>query len=316
MDRVNLRGVDLNLLVLLRALLEEGHVSRAAQRAGLSQSAMSNALDRCRQTFGDPLLERSGRAMQLTPRAEALREPLARVLADVGRIVADEPVPLEAIERRVGIVLADVLAAVLVRPLLAAVRARAPGISLSFHAWASGATALDRVRAGRAELAVSVLPPTPPGEFGREVVMEEQYLLAGRSGHPVLIDGSVEAWLGCDHVVVSAEGTAGSPVDDALAAAGLERRVGVTVPSFLLVADLLRGTDLLALVPSLALAGDLGAGLATGPPPRPVPGFRLDLAWHARSAADPAVRFVADTLRETLRAAAGPQQRDTRAART
>ena len=91
---MNLRSVDLNLLVLLQALLEERHVSRAARRAGLSQPAMSNALERCRRLFGDPLLERQGRDMRLTAVAEALREPLAAVLGEVGRLVEAAPTPL------------------------------------------------------------------------------------------------------------------------------------------------------------------------------------------------------------------------------
>ena len=301
---MNLRSVDLNLLVLLQALLEERHVSRAARRAGLTQPAMSNALERCRPLFRDPLLERHGRDMRLTSLAEALREPLAAVLGEVGRLVEAAPVPLTDLKRRIGVVLADGLAAVLVTPLLATLQAEAPGLSVAFHAWGGGVAALDRVRAGAADLAVSVLPPTPAGEVGRAALRDERYLQAGRIGHPAFADPGVEAWLGCDHVVVSAEGALRTPLDDDLAAQGLARRVAVAVPSFLLVADLLRHSDLLALVPSLALSGERGAGLTTCPPPWPVPGFRLDMAWHARSSGDLAVRFVASAIRDLLRQAA------------
>ena len=301
---MNFRSIDLNLLVLLQALLEERHVSRAAHRAGLTQPAMSNALERCRRLFRDPLLERHGRDMRLTALAEALREPLAALLGEVGRLIEAAPMPLAELKRRIGIVLADGLAAVLARPLLTTLQAEGPGLSVAFLAWTGGAAAIDRLRGGGAELAVSVLPPTPAGEFGRETLLEERYLLAGRIGHPALANPSVEAWLDCRHVVVSPEGVVRTPLDDALAAQGLVRRVAVAVPSFLLVADLLRHSDLLALLPSLALSGDHGAGLMTCPPPWPLPGFRLDMAWHARNSSDPAIRFVASAIRDLLRGAA------------
>ena len=91
---MNLRGIDLNLLVVLDALLAEAHVSRAAERLGLSQPATSAALERCRHLFGDRLLERSAGGMRLTARAEALREPLAAALAAVAATLQAEPPPL------------------------------------------------------------------------------------------------------------------------------------------------------------------------------------------------------------------------------
>lgn len=297
---MNLRSVDLNLLVLLQALLEERHVSRAARRAGLTQPAMSNALDRCRQLFGDPLLERAGRGMRLTARAESLRAPLASVLAEVGALVDVSPLPLGAIERTVGVVLADVLATVLVLPLLATIAEQAPGLTLAFHGWGGGTAALDQLRRGTVDIAASVLPPTSAGEFHVEPLIGERYVLVGRADLPALTMPIRDRWLQYAHVVVSAEGATRTPVDDTLAARGLTRRVALTLPSFLLVPDLLRNSDLLALMPSLAVSGRNGAGLAICDAPFAVDGFRLDMAWHRRSADDIAVHFVASTVRDLI----------------
>ena len=77
---MNLNSLDLNLLVALEALLKDASVSRAAMRIGLSQPATSHALQRLRALIGDPLLVRSGARMELTPRAQALRGPLAQAL--------------------------------------------------------------------------------------------------------------------------------------------------------------------------------------------------------------------------------------------
>ncbi len=299
---MNLRRLDLNLLVLLQTLLDEAHVSRAARRVGLSQSAMSNALDRCRQMLGDPLLERAGPAMRLTPHAEALREPLAAVLTGIGHLVDRSDVALGEVSRTVHIVAADVLAAVLIGPLHAALAEQAPGVTLSFHGWSGGTAALAQVEKGTADLAVSVLPPADPRQFVCEVVRDEHYLLAMRADHPLARGDAATAWLDYPHVVVSAEGATRTGTDDQLAAAGLARRVGLTVPSFLLVPDLLRASDLLALLPSLCVAGTRGVGLEVRPVPLPVSGFRLDMVRHRRHDRDRAVTFVADQVRSMLAA--------------
>lgn len=298
---MNLRSLDLNLLVLLQALLEEAHVSRAARRVGLSQPAMSNALDRCRQLFEDPLLERDRGGMRLTSRGDALRKPLAAILREVGALVDLAEPALAQVRRTVHIVAADVLAAVLVRPLQDAVAAHAPDVTLSFHGWGGGEAALALVARGTVDLAVSVLPPADPRHFLSEVVREERYALAMRAGHPVAANRDADGWLDHPHIVVSAEGATRTSIDDQFAGLGFERRVGVTVPSFLLVPDLLRGSDMVALMPSLSVADERGAGLCVQSPPVPLVGFRLDMVRHRRKEHDVAIDFVAAEIRRVLK---------------
>ena len=297
---MNLRTIDLNLLVLLQALLEERHVSRAARRVGLSQPAMSNALDRCRQMFGDPLLERRGTAMRLTARAEVLRRSLTETLAQVDALVDQEPPGLDRIERTVTLVVADALAAVLIEPLLAATATAAPGITLAVRAWTSGAAALADVASGVVDIAVSVFRPGAPRGVLVEKMIDERYLLAGCAGHPALAEGAAQTWLDYPHVVVSADGATRTDVDDILAAMQTARRVGVAVPSFLLVPDLLRSSQMLALLPSLMLTGDRAAGLMTMTPPTAISGFPIEMAVHQRHHADVAVEFVAASVRSIL----------------
>ena len=208
--------------------------------------------------------------------------------------------PLAEVERTVRIVAADVLAAVLLQPLHAAVAAHAPGLDLVFHAWDAGQAALGQLTKGAVDLAVSVLPPADPRQFMSKTVREEYFLLAMRADHPIAMRRNAAGWLDHPHILVSAEGATRSVMDDTLAAAGPQRRIGVTVPSFLLVPELLRGTDMLALVPSLCVAGDRGTGLETRRPPVPMAGFRLDLARHRRSESDVAVGFVASEIEHIL----------------
>lgn len=304
---MNLRAIDLNLLVLLQALLEEGHVSRAARRVGLSQPAMSNALDRCRELFGDRLLERDGAVMRLTPRGEALRKPLASVLRDLA-VIVDQPEPsLAEVTRTVRIVAADLVAAVLLPPLRDAVAALAPGVTLSFRGWEGGGPALAQLANGSVDLVISVLTSAEPARFVSEPVCDVAYVLAMRSTHPVAAQADAVDWLEYPHLIVSTEGATRTAVDDLLAERGLNRRVGVTIPSFLLVPDVLRSSDVLALVPSLCVAGDRGIGLAVREPPVSVPGFRLDVARHRRTHGDLAVDFVASQIRSALDGKSGAQ---------
>ena len=297
----NLRSVDLNLLAVLDALLDEAHVTRAAARLGLSQPATSSALDRLRHLFGDKLLERGGRGgMRLTPKAEALRPPLKAALASV-RSMLHAPTPdLAAVRRTVRLVVSDIPALTLVAALHGRLSRTAPGITLAILPWRSSADAVAQLARGEAELVASVLPQLPPA-FRQVALFEERYVVLMRSGHPAADGFSLHRWLSYAHIVVSARGEAATPLDAELAARGLARRVGAVVPSFLMVPALLQETDLLALYPSRGIPPRAAAQLLALPPPIPVEGFRLALAWHARSDEDVAVRHVAREAEAVLR---------------
>lgn len=297
---MNIRGVDLNLLPILHAVLEEAHVSRAAVRLGLSQPATSSALERCRHLFGDPLLERAGRSMRLTPRAEALREPLAAAMKQIGDLLNVEATPLAEVRQRVHIVMADALGTFLGPRLIEAVGAAAPGVGLVFHPWRGGRAALGAITRGSIDLAVSVLPPADGGTVHVEPVMEERYVVVMREDHPAAADFTLDAWLAWPHLVVSAEGALQTSIDDALAAIGRKRLVGVVAPSFLLGPDLVRESDMIALVPALCVTGRAGRGLAVFSPPLALEGFTISLAWHQRRQGDQAVQFVAGKVRRLL----------------
>ena len=238
--------------------------------------------------------------MRLTPQAEALRKPLAAILDDIKLLVDRSGAELGEVRRTIHIVAADVIAVILLKALYAAVAAEAPGIHLSFHGWSGGTAALAQVEKGTVDIAVSVLPPPDPRQFLSEVVRDEHYLLAMRARHPLASGDVATGWLDYPHVVVSAEGATRTGTDTQLAAVGLARRVGLTVPSFLLVTDLLRDSDMLALLPTLCVADERGTGLAIRPLPLPVSGFRLEMVRHRRNERDVAVNFVAGKIRQAL----------------
>src|SRR6516162_6892023 len=134
-DRMNLASLDLNLLVALDALLLEASVSRAATRIGLSQPAASHALQRLRDVLGDPLLVRVGAKMELTPRAQALRGPLAQVLDQVRGLLIPDQFDAARSERHFRLMMPDLAVELLVPPLMEKISRLAPNVRLDVVPW-------------------------------------------------------------------------------------------------------------------------------------------------------------------------------------
>lgn len=300
-DLMNLRSIDLNLLVVLDALIEERHVSRAAKRLGLSQPATSNALDRLRHRLGDPLLERHGRQMRLTPRSEALRAPLRRALLDLGALVGGAaPTAPGDLRQRVRLVLADAIAAAALPPLYAALQATAPGVELAVLPWSDAASIPERLARDDIDLA-AVAPLDATESLRRERLLQFDSLVAMRRDHPAAAGFGLEAWLAWPHLLVSGDGARQDALDPLLAAAGLERRVAMVVPGFLMVPHILAETDLLALLPAACLARpDAHPELTAFAPPLALPDREIHLAWHPRRDGDPAVALVRRLLTRAL----------------
>lgn len=308
---MNLRALDLNLLVVLQAVLEEGHVTRAARRLALSQPATSSALERCRHVFRDPLIERVGATMRLTPKGQSLRAPLAQALQAVREVVDARPADLSRLKQTVRIATADQPGVLLLAQLLPQLARTAPLVDLVVLPWRGAAEALQRLESGEADLAVSVFPVLGP-QFRRTELLQERYVVAMRAGHPAARRFSLQKWLAFPHVLVSGQGDTRGPLDEALAEQGLVRRVGAVVPTFLMVEPLLQACDLIAMLPERCLSPAGRSGLAVFEPPLAVPGFALHLATHARKDGDAAVQHVAALVQACLRDAARPSRRKPR----
>lgn len=292
---MNLRDVDLNLLVILDALLEEAHVTRASERLGLSQPATSAALERCRGLFADALLERGGVGMRLTPKAQAMREPLRSVLGDLEHLIGPPAPAIGSIERAVRLIMTDYPAVVLLRGLLPRLRETAPKLDLVVLPWHGGGEAAERLRRGEADIAVSLIP-TADEEVRRSQLFYETYRVVMRADHPAARAFNFDAWLAHPHIVVSGRGKRRTPLDDRLLGMRRSRRIGIVVPSFMMAAPLLRDSDLMAMLPTRCIPDD--PGLISFEPPVPTEGFPLHLAWHRRSDDDVAVSHVAGLIRE------------------
>lgn len=294
---MNLRSIDLNLLVILDALLDEAHVGRAANRVGLSQPAASAALQRCRELFGDELLERGRGTMRRTVRAESLRAPLKSLLVGITELVDPPEPPLEEIRQSLRLSMADYPALFVLPPLQRALQTSAPGIDLVILPWNGADAARTALIDGTIDIAVSVFPGDD-NDIHRDILLNEHYVVAFRESHPAADDFNLDRWLDFPHILVSGRGEGWGPLDMEFARIGRSRRVGLVVPSFGMVPELLRGSDMIAMLPSrVALLAD---DLTILPTPITVPGFALHLAWHRRRAKDTGLQHVVDLMKGLL----------------
>jgi DNA-binding transcriptional LysR family regulator len=296
----DIRGVDLNLLVALDALLRERSVTRAAERLSLSQPTVSGMLARLRGIFGDPLFVRTQRGLQPTPRALSLAAALQRLLADAAALVSPARFDPASARRTFVLSTTDYMQHAVAVPLAAALRRAAPGIRVDLRPLAIAELSGQLAR-GDVDLAITIPEFAAPDLTARRLYRERYVAAVGRR-HPLRgARPSLESFCRFDHVVVSpAGGGFRGPVDDALARLGRRRNVAVSAPSFLVVPALLQATDLIAVLPERLLRGR-SRELRIFAPPVEVPGFDVIAAWHARVHDDPAHRWLRDLVAAVAR---------------
>lgn len=286
----DIRSLDLNLLKALDALIDEGSVTRAAQRLSLTQPAVSGMLTRLRDYFGDPLFVRAQRGMVPTARARELAAPVKQILTDISILLKPAHFDPLSAEMTCSIMATDYALKAVIVPLMSALNKRAPGIRVAVRP-VDDERLFSLLERGDVDLAL-VTPATTPGDLHGRALYEEEYVCMLRADHPVAVSGtlSLDQFCAQDHILVSSEGGFWGVTDEALAALGRTRHVGMSVNSFLVLPEILRMTDMIAVVPRrLALQHE---HLTIMPPPLDVPGFTKSMAWHERNHRDPAHQWI------------------------
>ncbi|MCX5197085.1 LysR family transcriptional regulator [Streptomyces sp. NBC_00249] len=296
-------GLDLNLLVALDVLIEESSVSRAAARLHLSEPAMSRTLGRIRKALGDPVLVRAGRTMVPTPHALAVQGEVRAVVERARALfLTGGRVDLAHLTRTFTVLGHDAFAATFGAALFARVAREAPGVRLRFLSESH----LDApvLREGLADLELGVIDTRSP-EVRVEHLRDERMVGVVRAGHP-LLRGPLTArrFAGGEHLTVSRRGRLEGPVDTALAAQGLTRRVVGSIGSFTASLFVLRETDLIGMVATGTVAQAEAVGLVTFPVPLELPTLPFGIAWHPRHDADPAHAWLRERARELVVATA------------
>ncbi len=282
---MNFGNADFNLLKVLDALVTERNVTRAGKRLGRSQPAVSNALQRLRQLLGDDLLVRGPSGFILTPRAEAIREPLREAIALMEGCLAEAPDfdPAKA-SGVVRLSTPDRLSMALLPPLFIRLQRSAPNMALQVLT-ADRKQALDLLDQDRAELALGWFDELPD-HLHAEVLHEDRLFCVFRRDHPILKRNAtfdIATVLSFPHLVVSATGQRTAIFDDLLLRHGLRRHALVTVTNFTAVPHLLSRSDMIGVFTKLAAdVFQKSFKLAKRPVPIDVGGIATTMTWHAR----------------------------------
>ncbi|MFO1269756.1 MAG: LysR family transcriptional regulator [Rubrivivax sp.] len=287
--------LDGHLLHLLLAVLEEGSVTRAAERLAVTQSAVSHGLARLRRITGDELFVKSGRGIAPTALAQVLAPRARRLVDDLrafGLAAGFEPARLQ---ETFTIAANDLQRDLLVPSLLRRLRAAAPGVALRIISSDAPLPAMLRD-----ELCDLVVTPRPPqgSDIVQKRLFDDRYVVFFDAAHGRAPTSKGE-WLAAEHVSVLYDDRRGLHFDEWLLAEGVQRRIVATVPGMAALASLVRGGAWLATAPSLLAEGSL-RGLASAELPFAAPPLRMYAVWHLRYQADPVMRWLRAQLEATV----------------
>jgi len=298
MSEIDLRRVDLNLLVLFEVLMAERSVSRAAERLGRTQSAVSHALSRLRDQLEDPLLVKAAGGMQPSPFALQLIEDVRPLLVNVRRVLSPSAPFMPATSRRTFRLALPDHALGLFPALFALARKQAPGVALEWLAHRESSL-LDMLE-GRIDLALAPAALRLPDGIASEPVGALRWACFARERHPALRRWGRKAWSQWPHAIVGVGDRVRNPVDPAAGSAGLTRIVGARVPNFAAVGPLLAVSDLLATLPAIVMV-DLGRlRISTMPVPFPIEPMPHVLLWSARLTKDAEIDWMRGLLRSAI----------------
>lgn len=298
---MRLDGFDLNLLLAFEALLEERHVTRAARRLNVSQSALSASLGKLRETFGDPILQQHGKAMVPTPHALALEPDISAAIAALRSLIRprDDFDPTRS-TRAFRIVASDYIATVLLAPVARDLAGRGASIrfDLSLPTEATG----QRLAKGDIDLVLTPEEFVAPGHPA-ELLFEERHVVAGCRDNPELLQPlTSETFAAAGHVAVRIDGR-NTFIENELSRRGLARRVEIHAPSFIQAPWYLPGTKRLALMHErLARLMAPSLGLRIVSPPFAIGPMREMIQYHSAQRADQGLAWLVGVLREHVAA--------------
>ncbi len=296
---MNLRSVDLNLLVALDALLAERHVTRAAENIGLSQPAMSNALSRLRHHFKDDLLVRTAKGMETTPRGQALVLPVRNLLRQIERMLESDPgFDPARTKRRFTVRLSDLLSFLILPQLSSAFAAAGDGLGIDIVHLPPAHT-VDALEKDDIDVAVS-MELQHSSSIRSETAFSNKMVCVMNKSHRLATQRlTLNKFLEERHIKVSMSPTDLRFVDNVLAGMRLKRSTALNVPHWLVVPHVLQKTNYLAVMPA-RLADALGDNsLAVRNLPFATAEFEWKIYWHRRHDDNPAIDWLRGQIRTT-----------------
>jgi LysR family nod box-dependent transcriptional activator len=299
------RNLDLNLLAAFDKLVQLKSVSRAAEELSITQSAMSNALNRLRQYFDDPLLVQIGRRMELTPRAETLVDPVRDILVRIdAAVTAPDFVPATS-TRGFAMMVSDYSLHTLMPAFTRSLAQAAPHIRLDFKPQ----VLLPKLQLERGDADFLIAPAhLCSADHPSEFLLRDPFVCVMDADNPAARDMDEDRFLAMDHVLMRPPSPGQSFVDRELEALGIKLKIAVSTFSFMSLPDLVRGTDRVAILQQrLARKVAQAGGLALVKPPINLPPLEQHVQWHAMRSHDTALEWLRRQLHAT---AAGQVEQD------
>ena len=309
---MNIRTLDLNLLRTFDVLMKERSVTAAAERLGLTQPSLSNALNRLRAAFGDPLFVRTTSGMQPTAMASRIARPVADALASLQSAFASNADFDPARSLRTFTLLTTDTGELIVLPRLASrLKSAAPGVRVVVRHMPREAYR-SALESGEADLAIGQLPPTHK-DFMQQFLFEETYVCLADTRHHDLRRGiSLEKFLSAEHLAIGAPSMGERLVARALGRNASRRRIMLEAPNYLVAPEIVRASGLIAVVPrTISLAFPNFRTLRALPLPFRLAPVRVRQFWHRRANQDPGIRWLRGIVAE-VHAAATAERRQTR----
>jgi DNA-binding transcriptional LysR family regulator len=309
-DAMNLNALDLNLVRVFDALLRERSVTRTGERIGLSQPAVSAALNRLRHALNDQLFVRRGNDMVPTPRAESMAEPVRAALREIERVFqSTEKFDPAELDRTFTLMGADFFFMLLMPPLAARIAAVAPGVSFRFLDSARG----DVSRLLQEdEIDAALERPLEVADWISSTPLFHSpfTIIAARGNTAIRQAGIAEGErlpmdLFCElpHVLRSIDGSMSGSTDEALDRIGRKRRVSLALPHFQAVVLAVANGNYLAAVPrQFAVWAAKSLPLATYEPPLPIAVPEIRMYWHGRHDDEPPHRWLRNQILEAVAA--------------
>ncbi|MDB2437869.1 LysR family transcriptional regulator [Hellea sp.] len=296
---MNLRSLDLNLLVVFDALMRERHVTRAAQSIGLSQPAFSNALTRLRDRLKDELFIRSPDGMKPTAWALELSGPVSLALSEIETALDGAAFDPSTSTRAFTIATLDYATLTIFPPLLEKIRQEAPGVTIRVIK----PSLFPGEYLDTQETDIALLNwDAPPERFISETLIEEDWVCVVRSGHPLANQPiSSEAYAGEEHLVINPKGDATGWADTALTELGLKRHIALVMPTYGPTALILETTDLVLTCPKSIgriMSETAGTTVLDCPLTAPFNMQSLNMIWHSRLGHHPATTWLRGILRD------------------
>ncbi len=298
MSEVDLTKVDLNLLVALDVLLEEMHVTKSADRLGLSQPAMSRTLSRLRTVFDDPLIVRAENGYAPTSRAEELSGPLKTALSEIRGVFAESEFNPATAVNTFRLSTLDYSELVVLPELIGRIRTAAPRAQVEVMQRSIFST--DEIVGGTTDISIGLMPGPLPKHCMVQKLLEDDYVCVMHKDHPIAGEKlTMKNYLRFPHSIIHTGKSPGSYIDDALAQLGHARRIAKRSPHFIASLFSIGKSDLLQTVPRrLATPLLASADLVLHDLPFKLKPMVLSQIWHARNNNNRPHRWLRNQVQE------------------